>query len=472
MNSLRKILNYKYVLVLFLAFAAIWFSFWVFYISIIPASPYGGPDEGLRYLIPQFIFENGRLPTGYDAATIHSMGNWSYAFYPQFLGALVSVLFMSVVSVFNHTPEALVFAARMASVVFGLVTVLFVGKSVEKLFKENDNAKVFSFIAMGLAVAWPQVAFLSAYVNNDIIALSGVSIILYACIAGYKDYWNVTNISVLAAGIVVCLLGYINSYGFVLFGGLFFLISLWWQVDTKKHFFKLFGLVAGIVLVLAGPLFVRNAIIYNGDVFGISSFREETLKWESETGKEAQRSYAEISGRGLPRLVGDEGYRQAQLNSAIARFGKMTVAPEDKYMNIYKSFVIIGVIGFVWMLLDTLIYSIRSGRKLKDLRTTIVRRKAIILLMICISAACVTTLGLSLYYSLMIDFQPQGRYIIYLLVPIIIASLSGFHYLIEKIIVKKYRTPITVFLVGCYLLTSLIIFYKYVYSVAMLYGTY
>ncbi len=456
----------------FLALVALWFFCWAIYISIIPLSPFGGPDEGLRYLIPQFIFENGRLPTGYDAATIHTMGNWSYAFYPQFLGALVSTLFMAVVSVVNHSPEALVFAARMASVVFGVITVLFVGKSVEKLFKGNDNAKVFSFIAMGLVAAWPQVAFLSAYVNNDIVALGGVSIIVYACIAGYKDHWSVANVSILGTGMVVCLLGYINSYGFVLFGGLFFLISLWWQVDTKKHFFKLFGLAAGIVVVLAGPLFVRNAIIYNGDVFGISSFREETLKWESETGKEAQRSYAEISGRGLPRLVGDEGYRQAQLNSAIARFGKMTVAPEDKYMNVYRSFVTVGMIGFAWMLLDTLIHFIRSRRKLKDLKTTIARQKTIILLMVCIAAACTTTLALSLYYSLMIDFQPQGRYIIYLLVPIVIASLSGFYYLIEKIIVKKYRTPITVLLMSCYLLTALIVFYKYVYSVGLLYGTY
>src|SRR3989344_270476 len=472
MNRLRKILNSRYVMVFFLTLVAIWFFCWVLYISTIPSSLFGGPDEGLRYLVPKFIFENGRLPTGYDTATIHSMGNWSYAFYPQFLGSLVSAFFILVVSIFNHTPEGLIYAARMASVVFGVITVLFVGKSVEKVFKGNKNAKVFSFLAMGFVAAWPQLAFLSAYTNNDIVALSGVSVIVYACIAGYKDHWNATNVSILAIGMVICLLGYVNSYGFVLFGGLFFLVSLWWQADEKKYPLKLVGLATGIVLISTGPLFIRNAVIYQGDVFGISSFREETLKWESQTGRDAQKSYTDISGHGLLRLIGDEGYRQAQLDSAIARFGKMTVAPEDKYMNVYRSFAIIGVIGFLWMLLDGLARSIRSHRRLKDLKIMIVRHKTIILLIACILASCLTTLALSLYYSLMIDFQPQGRYIICLLVPLVIVSVSGFYYLIEKIIVRKYQLPTIVLLAICYLLTTLIVFYKYVYSVAILYGTY
>lgn len=462
MNLLRKFLHNKYTLILFLICAAIWFSLWVFHISIIPLDSYGAPDEGLRYLIPKFIFENGRLPTGYDAATIHTMGNWSYAFYPQFLGPLVSTFFMSLVSLFVSTPESLIYGARMGSVLFGVLAVLFVGRSVEKLFKGDKNAVVYSFIAMILFVAWPQVAFLSAYVNNDIVALSGVAIIVYASIAGYKDQWNMKNASILVIGIVICLLGYINSYGFVLFGGLFFLVSLWWQKDTKKYYFKLVGIVALITIALAGPFFIRNAVIYNGDVLGMSSFREETLEWETKQHKEAQRSYSELTGKGIASLINDEGYSKTQISSTIARFGKMTIAPEDKYMNVYKVMVITGLVGCFWMVIDKIFRHTRKPRKLiGSLRGS---RQAL-LLIAGVAMASLVTVGLSLYYSIAIDYQAQGRYVIYLLIPLIIISVYGFVYLFKKVIVSKYQSVFTLLLILYYLLTTLTIFYKYVYAI-------
>ena len=41
--------------------------------------------------------------------------------------------------------------------------------------------------------------------------------------------------------------------------------------------------------------------------------------------------------------------------------------------------------------------------------------------MVYFAISSLITLGLSIYYSYAIDFQPQGRYIIYLLVPMIAA---------------------------------------------------
>lgn len=465
MNLLRHILNYKYTLVLFLFFVIVWLCLWVFCISIIPASPLGGPDEGLRYLVPKFIFETGQLPTGYDTATIHSMGNWSYAFYPQFLGPLFSAGFMSFVSVFSSTPDNLIYAARMTSVLFGTLTVLFVGKTVEKLYKSSENGKVFSYLAMMLFVAWPQVAFLSAYVNNDIVGLCGVSIILYACMAGYKDQWNGRNATFLALGFIICLLGYINSYGFVLFGGLFFVISLWWQVNSKAKFFKLFSTVALMTLLLAGPFFLRNAVLYSGDVFGLSSFREETQEWERDSGKEAQRSYEEQTGQGIISLIRSEAYRETQTESAIARFGKMTIAPEEKYMNIYKYFIWIGVLGCIWFCASKWLRYIRNQKKSKKFVMMLGQGG---LLIISVAAACVVTVALSLYYSLFIDYQAQGRYIIYLLVPLVVAVFHGWMFIIERIIVKKYQFFIVSLLMSVYLITTLIIYYKYIFALKVI----
>lgn len=438
---------------------------WTFFVATAPGSSFGGPDEGLRYLVPKFIFENGHLPTGYDAATIHSMGNWSYAFYPQFLGPIVSVFFMYVTSLFSSTPDSLLFAARMASVLFGVIAVFFVGKSVEKLFKDNKNARILSYMAMILFAGWPQVAFLSAYVNNDIVALCGVSIIMFACISGLKDGWSRKNAAILAIGFVICLLSYSNSYGFVLFGAFFFLVSLWWQTQSKRLFFKLIGFVAFITVLFAGPFFIRNAVIYNGDVTGMATFRKETLKWEAKAGEEAQRSYAEISGKGLKTLLADKGYRETQINSTIARFGKMKVAPVEKYITVYKQFIMIGIVGCVWMLIATCLRYVRREAEAMGMRNMVIKNKYKILLVGCMIAASLITVALSLYYTLAIDYQPQGRYIIYLLVPLVIASFYGFYFILNRVITEKYRLPIVLILIAYYVLTSLIIYYKYIYII-------
>ncbi len=463
MTFLRRLLAYKYSTPIVLLVVAIWFSAWALSISVDPASSFGGPDEGLRYFIPKFIYENGTLPTGYDAATIHSMGNWSYAFYPQFLGPIFSAFFMSAVSLFDSSPDVLVYAARLTSVLFGVLAVYFVGKSAQKLFSTNKNAKVAGFSAMLLFASWPQVAFLSGYVNNDIIALSGVSVIIYACIAGLKDHWTSKNAFILAVGFTICLLSYSNSYGFVLFGGVFFLFSLYWQLGMGKRFLKVFGIVALGVVILAGPLFLRNAILYQGDMLGMAHFKERTQEWERATGLQAQQSYRDQTGEGLAGLVTDEAYRKTQTESFIARFGKMHVAPAEKYLNVYKYTILIGLAG---ILLGSGLWLRR--RTLNRARTTHVANdvKGGAMLIACVTGACLTTVALSLYYSLSIDYQAQGRYVIYLLVPLMLAVVIGGYIILREVITKKYRLPLAMIVIGGYLVTSAILYYKYVYLAA------
>ena len=468
MNRLRKILNTRYVLIFFLIVVVAWFYVWALHISIVPSSRLGGPDEGLRYLVPKFIFDNWQLPTGYDQATIHSIGYWSYAFYPQVLGPLVSAVFMSITAILNSSPETLVYAARMASILFGTVAVLFMGRSVEKLFQGDKNAKIYAYVAMILFAAWPQVAFLASYVNNDIVGLCGVSVLAYACISGYKDHWNLKNANYLSAGLIVCLLGYTNSYGFVLFGFIFFALSIWWQSKPKKQALRIMSIVVLSVALLAGPFFVRNMIIYKGDMFGVNSFQKRTLAWEAKTGIEVQRSYSEMTNRGIVDLALSEGYLRTMTESVVARFGKMTVIPSNKYIYVYRAFVAVGIAGCLFAAALLLYRNIRRTKKLSEAIKAIVGVRQKLLLLICVLAASITTIALSLYYSYTIDYQAQGRYIIYLIIPIIITSVWGFKFLIDEIIVEKYRFAIGSVLLSVYVGVSLFIYYKYIYILTTL----
>lgn len=370
------------------------------------------------------------------------MGNWSYGFYPQFLGAIVSAIFMSVVSLFKDSPHALLFGARMASVLFATLAVFFVGKSIGKIFEKKKDRYVYAYSAALLFAMWPQVAFLAGYVNNDVVALCGVSMIIYASILGYKDKWNVKNSALLGGGFVMCLLGYSNSYGFVLFGSLYFMGTLLWrEKNNKKTVAKLAGIVFAICLIVAGPFFLRNGIIYGGDILGMRTFKQEQTKWENEYHVKMQRNYTEVTGRGLNGLLVDDQYRKTQADSFIAKFGAMSISPSDTGMMVYKVLMCVGIIGFAWMFFDYL------HQKKKVLSKNIKQK---ILFTVFVLASCVTTVALSLYYTLRVDYQPQGRYVIYIIIPLIIYGLYAVRFVLDKLIVTRYRSAVFMVFVVLY----------------------
>lgn len=81
----------KQIDILVVVFVAFVFMCWSFRITADLTNILAGPDGGMRYVLPNFIYEHGRLPTGYETQV---QGNWSYAFYPQLLGALMSACFL------------------------------------------------------------------------------------------------------------------------------------------------------------------------------------------------------------------------------------------------------------------------------------------------------------------------------------------------------------------------------------------
>ena len=444
--------NYKYIKIVFILSVICWFSFWAFNITTNLASASSGPDEQLRILVPTFIYEHHQLPTGYDSEVIYNVGNWSYAFYPQVLGAVVSAIFMSIVGIFSNADSALVYGARLASVFFGVATVYITGLIVRKLLSGYKFAEIYSYMAMILLAFWPQFAFLSAYINNDIVALFGVSLILYAAVLGSKDKWNIKNGILMGIGFSVCLLGYTNSYGFILFGAVFFLVTLVKQnkdVGVRRSLLLL-AVVCLIPILAAGPFYVRNALIYKGDFLGLTTFKSRTTEWELKNDRRVQTSYVQSGENDVLDLVRDDNYWQMQQESFIGKFGYMTISPSPKWVFIYKAIAVMGVVGFVLMLAG----NFRKNR--------LGRYRNGMLFGIGVALACVVTLGLSTYYSLTIDIQPQGRYIIYIIVPLVLLSVLGIKYLIDKYLRGKYKVLFINLILTLYILNSVVIFGKYI----------
>ena len=141
------------------------------------------PDEAMRYEVSEFFFNNNRLPV--DKETINSYWGFSYAHLPTMLCNVFDYVFMKFTALFNNSSRAILLSARMVSVFSGVGTVYFTIKSSKLLFKSPAR-----WIMILLVATLPQFIFISSYVNNDILALLGSSIILYAWLLAINYNWN------------------------------------------------------------------------------------------------------------------------------------------------------------------------------------------------------------------------------------------------------------------------------------------
>jgi len=450
---LKKLPKLTKLEVLVLVLALGFYMFWASIMTVDHPPATSGNDEWMRFMLPDFIFQFNRLPTGFDPEVIYGRGGWSYAFYPQFLGPILSAFFMHLASLIRTGPFVMIFAARMTSVLAGITTVFFVNRTL-RVFTGNEKV---SLLGMILIAFWPQLAFLSSYINNDIIAVAGVSIMCYAVARSYRETWTIKSSITLAIGMVICLLSYLNSSGFVLAFGLYFLISNFIDIKKKqiewKTFWKGFVIIFVIVAMLWFPFLIRNAVLYDGDFLGMRAFNEAKTQWEQNESMnwayENARAWSEdfdipwhdglvfewvalftfFEYRGgyfdaghpfegtLLELFQYHRWRQITTRSFVTNlyFAYVAYFPRWLYM-LYSGFFASSLLAIL------------SIKKLDIKQRWFVGS--------CLLGT-VITLGLWLYYNMYIDIQPQGRYFFTATVPLVMAMAIGIDTVIQKLSQRK-----------------------------------
>lgn len=400
------------------------------------------PDELMRYLVPKYIYSNGSLPTGYSKDAIYFLGNWSYAFYPQMLGGITSALFMKVFSLWTHSDHLILFAARITSALFGTITVAFVGLTVQKITKRIKIA-IFSILFVAFL---PQFTYLSSYINNDIIAAAGVSMIMYALVSNEIDHsWNLNKILILSVGSLICILGYLNSMVFVLVSAIYLILTLIKQDKiSKKKAINYFIIYCAVIAIFCLPFFIRNFIIYNGDLLGMRSFHNQYAKWLDASGKKLQFPY--ISNHSIGALFIDNDFLVRTFESFVGFFGYLSVQLKPVFYLFYFILFYTGILG---------LFIKPRINELKLIKNSIVT----------LIVGTILLIILFLYYDLYIDYQTQGRYIISALPPLALLETLGLSQ-ISKVMrmgrIIKYS--FTLF----YVLLNIFILCHYVYPTLVL----
>lgn len=365
----------------------------------------GGPDETMRMLLPQAIASGNLFPSGFDQEVVYGLGNWSYAFYPQVLGAYASAFFMVIARILGGVNAQLIVAGRMASICFGLMTLTFVSRTVRVVVKSvsNENAAFcFEMVTLVLLGFWPQFAFLSSYMNNDIVALCGVAIIIHALVLGIGSKWTMPRSILFAIGVVVVGLGYWNACVFAATGIPLFIVTVMRQSGSIKKKLAMIGAAAMLAAVCILPFYILNIIRY-GDMFGMTIFHERYLEWLANGGEVLQHPHVE----GIKSLLLRTSFVFDTVDSFVGRLGYMTVCMPFLLCLMYLVIALLGCGGFI----ARARLFITNGNRLAFL--------------LCCMLSCGLVVLLSIYYSVHTDYQPQGRYVIYLLVPLMIAACIG-----------------------------------------------
>ena len=401
------------------------------------------PDEYMRYDIPLFIYNHSYLPKGDEKEILNAIWGFSYGFTP-YLPSIISFFFMKIASIFTTAPVHLLIVARLTSVLAGALTFFVCCKIGEEIFNHKMTIYLFAIFVSLL----PQFMYLSLYLNNDSFSIFTTALIVYGWIKGIKTNWNCKWCIFLGVAIGICALTYYNAYGFILCSIIVYCMSSYKLHFTFNEFLKKGFLIAIAALVVGGWFFIRNAMIHNGDFLGMNSMYDCGEKYAMPGYQLSQRDTYQNQGISVFSMIFDTNWIITTIKSFICTTGYMQYMISGKHFYLYLIIILFGMI----MMLIALKRKYQFKFKFENY--------FIICLILCILIPII----LSIKYSYSIDYQPKGRYIMSILIPIALFMSIGYEYFSEfienKIQIKSRYIELS--MIGIYILLFVICYSSYI----------
>lgn len=308
----------------------------IFYLLIFAAiacfamiQTYGDPpDEINRFKVVNYICRYGRLPHGADPEVILDGYGASYAFQPMLTYILQGFL-LRFLRLFTSDGYVLLLATRLVNAVFGVLMAYYVRRIAKEAWKNPYLQWAFTLMTVFL----PQNIFIHSYVNTDSMAMLSTAVIFYTLLRSQRTGYERRDCIRLAAGIILCAMSYYNAYGIIVAAILIFALN-YVHISKEKGIWTEWGplLKSGIlisVLVLAGIgwWFIRNAVLYDGDIIAMQARRECAIRTASEEFNPLTRFTYQNSGIPLYEMLFKTDYLRLLRDSFIAMFGPMLIPP-------------------------------------------------------------------------------------------------------------------------------------------------
>lgn len=430
--------NKKIIMAIFLI------GLFCYYLIWTVSQPYNScPDEKMKWDICKYIAEHNSIPDGRDESIRDSAWGISYAFQP-ILTYMICAVFVKIASIFTTQQFALVVAARLVSTISMTLTIYFVIKIANKLFKDKG---IYKYLFIIFIAFQPITAFLASYINNDSTAILAISMIIYLWILGLESNWKTKHCILLGGAVGFCALTYYNAYGYILCSVLICLSSAVLNKMDAKEIAKKALIVASVAFAVAGWWFVRNAIIYDGDILGTKTQNEYGDKYALEKYKPSVRKTPENSNESILHMLNEDAWAKTTVKSFVGMFGYQSILMSNKIYYLYLSLWLIGGIGCLLKFKDLFIYK-------KEEKSKYILNYIFVI-------AIIIPILLSIIYSYTSDFQPQGRYIMGIIIPFMYFVVNGIQTMLEKFIKSEKIRNIIIIMI---MLLIIAISFKAIFS--------
>jgi 4-amino-4-deoxy-L-arabinose transferase-like glycosyltransferase len=386
------------------------------------------PDEYMRYDLCEYIYTHNKLPIGNEPELIDNIWGFSYAFTPYLIQCL-SVVFMKLASLFSTEPATLLIAARIPSVLAYALGFVFAYRIGCELLSDRLKSILLACMIFGI----PQVYFLAGYINNDIVILTECCALVLIWIRGYKYTWTTSRCILLGITVGITMLTYYNAYVYILLSAVAFLWCMFAKEKVSfQEFVKKAGIAVGVALLIAAWYFIRNLIIYDGDLLGLNAQR---MCAEIHAG--AQRPqvingpssgltpFAYFWGSGL---FAENNWFKTTIKSLLGIFGYMNYPIAGWMYKFYIAVMVAGIACFLYFFF----FKYKEAKKHKCMMAVV------------IIASLALTWMLSLYYSWTSNYQAQGRYVITSLIPTFLCASVGYRYVVDRFSTTAIKRKIAI----------------------------
>lgn len=372
--------------------------FFILYLFLALNLPtHEAPDEIMRLMVPSYIVKHGCLPLGSDPEIINSIWGTSYGF-SAYGSSLFAVPFMVVAKAIFGLPEAVLMAARLANVILAVST-LFVCFLIGDALSLTKCTSLLYVVFIGLL---PQFSFIASYFNSDMLEFLSTALVVYCLIKGVQNCWDNRRCIALGTSLGVLALSNYYAYGGIVASVVCYYCSVYKMKssgygDTRLSLFVVKPLLVFLsAWLIAGWFFIRNFVLYDGDLFGMATSSQTSELLASTGFKPSERVTPKSLGLSPLEMLSAEyngvNWIESTVHSSIGILGYMRYPLGDKTYFYYYAILVIGFMAGGASILK------KSGK----MRGVVLSTTSIFLL---------TPVVLSVYYSWSSDFQAQGRYI-------------------------------------------------------------
>ena len=405
------------------------------------------PDEHARYLIPKFICENGYIPTGFEEEIVIRGYGFSYGLYNTF-PYIIQGYVMRIVNQFTNSEQALLISARMVNIFFGLLMAMVVWFTAGKLFSKKSFQCLFSFAVMYL----PQSMFLHTYVNTDSCCLLSTALMIYALLDIEEKGYQFKNCIILSLGIILCALSYYNAYGFILSSILLFFAAAF-RTKGKVNVKGLFGFgafVSALVLIGIGWWFIRQYLVLDGDFLGLATRSKMEAAYALEHPEVIRPLSYKERGFSIFGMMKDGSMLPILFQTFVCTFGSMSMVGSRFLYIGYKCLFAGAVLG---LLINLVKQIVKRGNEEKQDDDN-VKKTHTLFFHLNMIFCMIMPFVLTVYYSYATDYQPQGRYLMPMLIPFFYYIIRGVEVLADmKLFGKKIpKWLVTLGLIACFVL--------------------